>query len=69
MQDFGIFEAKNQLSALIELVARGEEVMITRHGKPVAKLVSFDFSPTGREPSRRPENWARSPRVSPWAMG
>lgn len=40
-----VFEAKNQLSALLDRVAQGEEVMITRHGKPVAKLVSPDFKP------------------------
>jgi prevent-host-death family protein len=45
MQNVGVFEAKNQLSALLDKVARGEEVMITRHGKPIAKLVSPDFQP------------------------
>ena len=43
MQMIGAFDAKNQLSALLDAVERGEEVMITRHGKPVAKLVSPDF--------------------------
>lgn len=35
----GAFEAKTNLSALLERVARGEEVLITRHGKAVARLV------------------------------
>lgn len=35
----GSFEAKTHLSALLDRVAAGEEVVITRHGKPVAKLV------------------------------
>ncbi len=39
MKEVGAFEAKNTLSALLDLVERGEEVMITRHGKPVARLV------------------------------
>jgi prevent-host-death family protein len=39
MKEVGTFEAKNQLSALIDLVAQGEDVVITRHGKPVARLV------------------------------
>lgn len=39
----GVFNAKDQLSALLDLVAKGEEVTITRHGRPVAKLVSPDF--------------------------
>jgi len=35
----GAFEAKNRLSELLQLVENGEEVTITRHGKPVARLV------------------------------
>jgi prevent-host-death family protein len=35
----GAFEAKTHLSALLEKVAAGEDVLITKHGKPVARLV------------------------------
>ena len=35
-------EAKTQLSKLVERVAAGEEVVIARAGKPVAKLVAVD---------------------------
>ena len=35
----GAFEAKTHLSSLLERVSRGEEVLITRHGKAVARLV------------------------------
>lgn len=35
----GAFDAKTHLSTLLERVARGEEVVITRHGKPVARLI------------------------------
>jgi prevent-host-death family protein len=35
----GAFEAKTHLSTLLERVAAGEEVVITKHGKPVARLV------------------------------
>jgi prevent-host-death family protein len=35
----GAFAAKAQFSALLDRVARGEEVVITKHGRPVAKLV------------------------------
>ena len=35
----GSFEAKNKLSALLEQVEHGAEVIITRRGKAVAKLV------------------------------
>jgi len=37
---FGTFEAKNKLSHLLDLVEQGEEVVITRNGKPVARLVA-----------------------------
>ena len=35
----GAFEAKTKLSALLDRVERGEEVVITRNGKVVARLV------------------------------
>jgi prevent-host-death family protein len=35
----GAFEAKTHLSALLEKVAAGEDVLITKHGKAVARLV------------------------------
>lgn len=40
MHEIGAFEAKNRLGSLLDLVEQGEEVTITRHGKPVARLVS-----------------------------
>ena len=40
MREVGTLEARNSLSALIELVERGEEITITRHGKQVARLVA-----------------------------
>jgi prevent-host-death family protein len=39
MREVGAFEAKNKLGQLLDLVERGEEVMITRHGKEVARLI------------------------------
>ena len=39
MSEIGAFEAKNKLSALLDRVERGEEIVITRHGRPVARLV------------------------------
>ena len=38
----GTFEAKNRLSSLLDMVASGEEVTITRNGKPVARLVPVE---------------------------
>jgi prevent-host-death family protein len=39
MREVGAFEAKNKLGQLLDLVERGEEVTITRHGKAVARLI------------------------------
>ncbi len=39
MKEVGTFEAKTHLSALLDEVARGAEVLITRRGIAVARLV------------------------------
>jgi len=45
METVGLFEAKTHLSELIARAERGEEVIITRHNKPVAKLVPIGEVP------------------------
>jgi prevent-host-death family protein len=40
--EVGAFEAKTQLSKLLDLVRKGEKVVITKHGVPVAQLVPPD---------------------------
>ena len=37
--EIGAFEAKNKLGMLLDRVEYGEEIIITRHGKPIARLV------------------------------
>jgi prevent-host-death family protein len=39
MESVGSFEAKTHLPQLLQRVAEGEEITITKHGKPVARLV------------------------------
>lgn len=39
MATVGIIEADTQLSALLERVERGEQILITRRGKPIARLM------------------------------
>jgi prevent-host-death family protein len=34
-----LYEAKTQLSSLVERVAKGEEIVIAKAGKPMARLV------------------------------
>ena len=40
MREVGAFEAKTHLSALLDEVARGETIIITRRGRPVARLTA-----------------------------
>jgi antitoxin (DNA-binding transcriptional repressor) of toxin-antitoxin stability system len=46
--DVSVVEAKNRLPELIRAVEQGENVVITRHGKPVAQLTA----PLGRRQAR-----------------
>lgn len=46
--EIGAFDAKNRLSALLDLVEQGREVVITRHGRPVARLVPAEAAEGGR---------------------
>ena len=52
MGSFSVAEAKNGLPNLINRAAAGEEVVITRHGRPVAEL-----RPVGPRPSGTPSNY------------
>jgi len=45
-----IREAKTHLSHLIDRVLAGEEIVIARAGKPVAKLVAIERRAAGRSP-------------------
>jgi prevent-host-death family protein len=57
MDEIDAFEAKNKLSALLYKVERGEEVVITRRGHPVARLVPVRPQP---DPER---SWAAMQRL------
>lgn len=45
MTEVNIHEAKTQLSRLLRQVSAGEEIVIARAGKPVAKLIPVDGEP------------------------
>ncbi|MBM3336434.1 MAG: type II toxin-antitoxin system Phd/YefM family antitoxin [Betaproteobacteria bacterium] len=49
MDPINIHSAKTQLSKLIEAAERGEEIIIARAGKPVAKLVALQ----NQKPARK----------------
>jgi prevent-host-death family protein len=40
MLQVGAFEAKNRFGSLLDRAEAGEDVVITRHGRPVARLTS-----------------------------
>ena len=41
----GLFEAKTHLSEYVARAEKGEEVIITRHNKPVARIVPLSAAP------------------------
>ena len=49
MREIGAFEAKSKLGQLLDWVEAGEEVIITRRGKVVAKLVPPDSGRANQE--------------------
>jgi prevent-host-death family protein len=52
MKQIGAFEAKNKLAELLDLAENGEEIIITRHGKQVARLGPVQ-KPLDREAARQ----------------
>jgi prevent-host-death family protein len=46
--EINVYAAKTHLSRLIDQANAGEEIVITRHGRPVARLV-----PAGEKPERK----------------
>jgi len=61
MKIANIHEAKSQLSKLVELAERGEEVIIARAGKPVARLLPYAGSSAPREGGQ----WKDRVRIAP----
>lgn len=56
-----VHEAKTHFSRLLERVAAGEEIVIGRAGKPVARLVPYTTPATPRQPGQ----WAGQVRIAP----
>ena len=51
---FNLSEAKDQLSSLVDRAASGEEIVIAKHGKPLARLGPMPAAKKGpRKPSVR----------------
>jgi len=62
MRVTNIHEAKTHFSKLIERVAEGEEIVIGKAGKPVARLVPYKAP---RSPKRKPGSWKGKVWISP----
>jgi prevent-host-death family protein len=58
--EVNIHEAKTHLSRLLERVALGEEVIIQKAGRPIARLI-----PVEKHPVRRQLGWAAGEFVVP----
>jgi len=63
----GTFEAKTHLSELLDRVENGDEITITRNGKPVARLVPVDAVSASdrRELARRIDKARRGVKLGP----
>ena len=53
----GAYEAKTHFSELLAKVESGEEITITKHGTPVARLVPFKQESTQAERRAAIERW------------
>jgi prevent-host-death family protein len=52
MTDFvSLYDAKTHLSSLVDRAAAGEEIVITKNGVPLAKLIAAPFSGQPRQPA------------------
>jgi prevent-host-death family protein len=56
---YNIYEAKTALSKLVERAAAGEEIIIAKAGRPVARLM-----PVGRKRQRKPGGWEGQVRIA-----
>jgi prevent-host-death family protein len=57
---FNLYEAKSALSRLVERAAAGEEIIIAKAGRPLARLVPFH----GPRRPRQPGGWEGRMRIA-----
>jgi prevent-host-death family protein len=60
-ESVNVYEAKTHLSQLLDRAAAGEEIVIARAGRPIARLVPLAGSPSRR---RSPGGWRGKVRIS-----
>lgn len=59
MKQINLYEAKTQLSALVDQAAAGEEIVIAKNGKPCARLIALEAEPAETRLRRRFGFWGR----------
>jgi len=52
MSQVGIHQAKTHLSCLVEMAASGQEIVIAKAGKPIARLVPYVAKGKARRPGQ-----------------
>jgi prevent-host-death family protein len=57
---YNLYEAKTSLSRLVDRAANGEEIILSKAGKPLAKLVPYQQSAKPRQPG----GWEGRVRIS-----
>ncbi len=50
-QNYSLYDAKTRLSALVDQAAAGQEIVISKNGVPLAKLVPIAFRGEPRKPA------------------
>lgn len=65
MTEYSVAEAKDQLSKLLDRVLAGEDVTITRRGKPIVHLEPANSTRSDKERKPIDLEWLRSIRVKP----
>jgi prevent-host-death family protein len=60
MKTVNVYEAKTRLSQLLDLAASGEEVIIARAGRPMAKLIPYHAN----QQARKPGYWKGKVRIA-----
>jgi prevent-host-death family protein len=63
MKSYSVAEAKAKFSEVLQLAASGEEVRVTKHGKPYVRLLSTPNTEPGGPQGLQKIDWARLQRL------
>lgn len=60
LHSVGAYDAKTHFSELLQKVESGEEIIITRHGTPIARLVPVKKTTTAEERQTAIQRWIKT---------